>query len=148
MGVRSLGQEHSLKKGMATYSSILGWRIPWTKEPGGLYSPWDHKESETTEWLTLTFSDMTVLPWWSVVKNPPASVGDVGLTAGSGRSPGEGNGNPLQYFAWEIPWTDEAGGLQSMGSRRVSHDLGTKEQQLISVTKYPFRLPPLSPMTF
>ena len=36
MWVRSLGWEDPLKKGMATHSSILAWRIPWTKEPGGL----------------------------------------------------------------------------------------------------------------
>ena len=36
MGVRSLGQEDPLEEGMATYSSILVWRIPWTDEPGGL----------------------------------------------------------------------------------------------------------------
>ena len=35
--VQSLGQE-DLEKGMATHSSILAWRIPWTKEPGGLQS--------------------------------------------------------------------------------------------------------------
>ena len=34
--VPSLGQEDPLEKGMATYSSILAWRIPWTEEPGGL----------------------------------------------------------------------------------------------------------------
>ena len=34
--VWSLGQEEPLEKGMATYSSILAWRIPWTEEPGGL----------------------------------------------------------------------------------------------------------------
>jgi len=34
--VWSLGQEDSLEKGMATHSSILVWRIPWTEEPGGL----------------------------------------------------------------------------------------------------------------
>ena len=34
--VQSLGQEDPLKKGMATHSSILAWRIPWTEEPGGL----------------------------------------------------------------------------------------------------------------
>ena len=34
--VRSLGQEDPLEKGMATYSSILACRIPWTEEPGGL----------------------------------------------------------------------------------------------------------------
>ena len=36
--VQSLGQEDPLKKGMAIYSSILAWRIPWTEEPGGLQS--------------------------------------------------------------------------------------------------------------
>jgi len=36
--VRSLGREHPLEKEMATHSSILAWRIPWTEEPGGLQS--------------------------------------------------------------------------------------------------------------
>jgi len=36
--IRSLGQEDSMEKGMATHSSILAWRIPWTEEPGGLQS--------------------------------------------------------------------------------------------------------------
>ena len=36
--VRSLGQEDPLEKCMATHSSILAWRIPWTDEPGGLQS--------------------------------------------------------------------------------------------------------------
>ena len=36
--VRFQGQEDPLKKGMAIYSSILAWRIPWTEEPGGLQS--------------------------------------------------------------------------------------------------------------
>ena len=45
--VQSLGGEDLLEKEMATYSSILAWKIPWTEEPG--YSPWGRKESETTE---------------------------------------------------------------------------------------------------
>ena len=36
--VQSLGQEDPLEKGMATHSSIIAWRIPWTEEPGGLQS--------------------------------------------------------------------------------------------------------------
>ena len=36
--VQSLGWENPLEKGMATHSSILAWRIPWTEEPGGLQS--------------------------------------------------------------------------------------------------------------
>ena len=38
MQVRSLAQEDPLEEGMATHSSILAWRIPWTEEPGGLQS--------------------------------------------------------------------------------------------------------------
>ena len=41
--VRSLGWQDPLEKGMATHSSILAWRIPWTEEPGRLHSPWGHK---------------------------------------------------------------------------------------------------------
>ena len=37
---------------MATHSSILAWRVPSTEEPGGLYSPWDHKELDMTEQLS------------------------------------------------------------------------------------------------
>ena len=53
---------------MATHSSILAWRIPWTEEPHGLYSSWDCKESDTTERLTfslfnghLSFSNLSPL---------------------------------------------------------------------------------------
>ena len=51
--VQSLGGEDRLEKGMATHSSILAWRIPWTKEPGG-YGPWDCKELDTTKRPTHT----------------------------------------------------------------------------------------------
>ena len=44
--VPSLVQEAPLEEGMATHSSILAWRIPWTEEPGGLQC---HTESDTTE---------------------------------------------------------------------------------------------------
>ena len=45
MQVRSLGWEYPLEKGLATHSSILAWRIPWTEEPGRLQSI----ESDSTE---------------------------------------------------------------------------------------------------
>ena len=48
---------------------------------------------------------------------------DLSSITGSGRSPGGVNGNPLPLFlAWRIPWTEEPGGLQSMGLQRVGHD--------------------------
>ena len=65
----------------------------------------------------------------AVVKNPSANAGDardVGSIPGLGRSPGEGNGNPLQYFCLEIPMTEEPGGLQSMRSQRVGYDRATE----------------------
>ena len=51
--VQSLGWKDPLEKGMATHSSILAWRIQWTKSLVG-YSPWNHKESDTAERLTLS----------------------------------------------------------------------------------------------
>ena len=65
-----------------------------------------------------------------MVKNLLANVGDSGLIPGLERSPGEENGNPLQYSCWEIPWTEKSGGLQSMGLQRVGYDLVTKQQQI------------------
>ena len=56
-------------------------------------------------------------PGGSVVKNLPASTGDVVSIHESGRSPGEGNGIPLQYSRLENPMEEESGGLQSMGCK-------------------------------
>ena len=54
--VQSLGQEDPLVKGIATHSSILAWRIPWTERSLVGHSQWDLEESDTTEWLTLSLS--------------------------------------------------------------------------------------------
>ena len=82
------------------------------------------------------------MPWGLGFPGSPAgkestcSAGDLGLILGSGRSSGEGIGYPLQYswssekamaphsstLAWKIPWMEEPGRLQSMGSLRVRHD--------------------------
>ena len=76
---------------MATHSSILAWRIPWMKELGGLQST-GRKELDTTEQLHFHFSHLWIywgFPSGSVVKNLPASVGDIGnagLIPGLGRS--------------------------------------------------------------
>ena len=52
-----------------------------------------------------------------MVKNPPANAGDMDSVPGSERSPGEGNGNPLQYSCLEIPWMEEPGRLYSPWGR-------------------------------
>ena len=73
--VRFLGWEDPLEKTMATHSSTLAWKIPWTEEPGGLQSM-GLQESDTTERLHFHFS--------------------LSCT-------GEGNGNPLQCSCLENP---------------------------------------------
>ena len=52
--VQSLGWEHPLEKEMAIHSSTIAWKIPWTEEPG-TYSPWGHKELDSTERLHFHF---------------------------------------------------------------------------------------------
>ena len=54
-------------------------------------------------------------PGGSVVMKPLANAGDEGSNPGSERPPGEGNSNHSSILAWEIPWTEEPGGPQSMG---------------------------------
>ena len=96
--VWSLGWEDPLEKEMATHSSILAWKMPWMEEPGrlqsmGLQRVWH-------DWGT------SLSPDSSVSKESAcgaADRGDTGLIPRSGRSPGEGNGNPLQYTCLENP---------------------------------------------
>ena len=57
-------------------------------------------------------------PGGSVAKNLPATAGDRGSIPGSGRSLGEIKATHSNILAWEISWTEEPGGLQSMGSQK------------------------------
>ena len=66
----------------------------------------------------------------SVVKNPPANARDVASVSGSGRSPGEGNGNSFQCSCLENPMDRGAWRATVHGVTRVGHDLVTKQQML------------------
>ena len=62
-------------------------------------------------------------PGGSFGKESTHNAGDLGSVTGLGRSPGEGEWQPSPVFLpGESPWTEESGGLQSMGSQRVGHD--------------------------
>ena len=103
--IRFLGREDLLEKGMATHSSILAWRIPWTEKPGGLQTMGSQK-SDTTERLTHNTQQRMLLnglQMVQLVKNqlPIGDARDVRSIPASGRYPGEGNGNPLQYSCLE-----------------------------------------------
>ena len=82
---------------------------------GGRGLEWHSDNQETKE--------MGGFPAGSAVKNPPAiqrNAGDAGLIPESGRSPGEGNGHPLQNSCLGNPRTEELGGLQSMELQKKS----------------------------
>ena len=84
--------------------------------------------------VSVTFSFLKIaasysivgFPGGSVVKNLPASAGDVGSILGLERSPGEGNGNPLQYSCMENPMDRGAWQATVHGDTRAGHDLVTK----------------------
>ena len=68
--------------------------------------------------------------------NPPASAGDEGSVSGSGRSPGEGNGNPLQYLCLQDG--KDRGAWRAVvhgGHKRVGYDLSTKQQLKVTRTE-------------
>ena len=68
-----------------------------------------------------------------MVKNLPAHAEDASPIPGSGRSPGEGKGNPLQYSWLGNPMDRGDWRAQSMRSQRVSHDLAIKQQHAKSL---------------
>ena len=61
-----------------------------------------------------------------MVRNPPANAGDASSISGSGRSPGEGKGNPLQYSCLGNSMNRGASGLESMELQGLRHDLATQ----------------------
>ena len=105
--VRALGWEDPLEKEMAIHSSTIAWKIPWTEEPGRLQSMGSQRvrhDSHVKDLISTAFG----FPGGSEVKASASNAGDLGSIPGSGRSPGEGNGNPLQYSCLENPMDGEA----------------------------------------
>ena len=113
-----------LEKEMATHSSLLAWRIPWTKESGGLPSIGSYRVGHN--WSNLAAAAAAATIYWgfpcsAVVKNPPAT--QVTRVWCLGRE------DPLEkkmathssILDWRIPQTEEPGRLQSMGLQRVRH---------------------------
>ena len=111
---------------MATHSTLLPGKSHGQRSLVD-YSPWDHKESDTTERLHFHFffflrGGGRCFPGGSEVKASAGNVGDLGSIPGSGRSQEKEMATYSSILAWRIPWREEPGGLQSMGSQRVGHD--------------------------
>ena len=137
--VWSLCWEDPLENGTAPHSSLLAWRIPWTGDCGRLQSTGSQRVGHG--WATFTFA----LQADSLPSAPPGKsyiISYVYLVAQMAKNlpamqetqvRSLGQEDPLEkemathssILAWRIPWTEEAGGLQSMGSQRVRHDWAT-----------------------
>ena len=72
------------------------------------------------------------------VKDPPANAGDMGLIPGLGRSPGEGNGNPIHYSCLGNPMERGAWRATAHGATKVGHNLATEHTQTTLVWFVPF----------
>ena len=111
--VRSLGQEYPLEEEMATHSSILAWKISLTEEPDGLKSQKSRTQlNETTtnkNHCTPSMTSISDIPISATNSVPSSLLLEKAMTTHS------------STLAWKIPWTEEPGGLLSMGSHRVGH---------------------------
>ena len=96
---------HALEKEMATHSSVLAWRIPGTGKPGSLQSMGlrrvGHDWGDLAAAATAAAGLFQGIPGGSDGKESACNAGDLGLIPWSGRSPGEGNGYPIQYSCLE-----------------------------------------------
>ena len=144
--VWSLGWEDPLEKAMATHSSTLAWKIPWTEEPGRLQSMGSQRVRH--DWAT-SLSLSLIAPSWMCKE--PALLSSFRITLQSHSNleiplvaqmvkhlpamrktwvQSQGWEDPLEKamathsstLAWKIPWAEEPDRLQSMGSQRVGHD--------------------------
>ena len=91
---------------MAIHSSTLTWKIPWTKEPDRLQSMGSQRVGH--DWATslscffrISLRGFLVAQRLKLLPASARNARDLGSIAGSGRSPGEENGNPLQYSCLE-----------------------------------------------
>ena len=117
----SLDQEDPLEKETATTPVFLPGELHRQRRLVS-YSPWGHKESDMTEKLTLSLSNTN---WASLVtqmvKNQPAMQETWVWSLGREDPLEKGMVTHSSILAWRIPWTEESGRLESIGSKRVRH---------------------------
>ena len=150
---------------MATHSSILAWRSLLTKEPSRLqflqlqrggHSVYSLSQSKME--LNPSFSYSLALLWSVSGKESALPIQETWVQALDWEDPlKKGMATHSSILAWEIPWTEEPGGLQSMGLQRVGQYLASRQQQIyysilkMLLIKYSIKyfslLHPTSPIT-
>ena len=115
----SLRWEDPLEEEMTTNSSILAWRTPWTEEPGGLQFIVSHRVGH--DWSSWACTHDCFANEYSVaqmVKNPPVMQKTWVWSLGGEDPVEKGMATYSSILAWRIPWTEEPGKLQFMGSTK------------------------------
>ena len=130
--VRSLGREDPLEKGMATHSSILAWRIPWTEEPGRLQSMGSQRVGH--DWatsLSFTFMSYIGLPRWLSVKRTHLPVQEMQIwTLGWENLLEKAMATHSSILAWKSHGQRSLVSYSPWGCKRVGHDWVTKQHGL------------------
>ena len=139
--------------------SFVCWFIEcWDTEMCFGYFPWNFFPFSFPEWLVLLLQSTALslsqipnsasycvflgFPGGTSGKEPTCQcrdIRDLGSVPGSGRSPEEGLATRSSILSWRIPWTEEPGGLQSMGSQRVRHNWSTLPLTYFSLLYFSFR---------
>ena len=127
---------HALEKEMATHSSVLAWRIPETGEP--LPCP-----RVGHDWSNLAAAIISVRP---SLATPAMQETWVWSLRGQDTLEKE-MATHSSILAWEMPWTEEPGRIQSMGSQRVGHNLAPKQQQQMLALVFFSNAKPCFPVT-
>ena len=101
---------------MTIHSSIFAWRIPRTEEPGGLWSIGSHRiGNDRSDLACMHGVSYGASPVVLVVKNSPASAGEVSSIPSWGRTPGGSRATNSSILARRIPWTEEPTGYSPWG---------------------------------
>ena len=127
---------------LSFYSTPI--HLPYLTPPHTHTVPRRYKRGKPSSGFASLELEFPGFPGGSVVNNPPANAGDAGdsgLSPGSGRSPGEGSGNPLQCSCLGNLMDRGAWGAYSPGGhKRVGRNVATKQQQLLSLPPAPVLL--------
>ena len=119
-----MGWEDPLEEGMATHSSILAWRMSMNREDWQAIVHGVAKSQtrlgDQVQHSTRTMRGASLVA--QMLKNLPAMQETQVLSLGREDPLEKGISTHSSVLAWKIPWIEEPGGLQSMGSQRIGHD--------------------------
>ena len=131
--------QRGMEQGITTWKDIRLTQKNWRDNKGNpLWHSAPDLRKLSLQWRSdsrnsLEVQDLERLPWWLSGKESFCQAGDKDLIPGSGDPLEKQMAIHSSIPVWKISRTEEPGGLKSMGSQRVRHDLGTKKQQVVRI---------------